>query len=513
MSIRGRLLIALAAITLVAIVGADVATYTALRSYLFGQVDSALELSHRPVEASVSGAGGGTGGGGGGAPPPSSAPSPPNACPDFDGQSVNTQGLSPGTFIEVRSTKSGIVYRCTIAEFETTHKATPQLPTAISGFSANTADLDEPTVYFTVPAVTGATTFRVRASVLRSGAEAGGQLVVAVPLTSTVSVLDRLRDLELIVAGAALVVALFLGWWLIRASLHPLRDVERTADAIAAGQLTQRVPTTSSRTEVGRVARAFNVMLERIQAAFAQRDRTEASLRTSEALMRQFIADASHELRTPLAAVTAYSELFDRGAADRPDDLHRVIKGIRDESGRMTHLVEDLLLLARLDEGRPLDLEELDLVEIAAESARTASAVGPEWPIRLVADGPVILSGDVLRLRQALDNLLSNVRVHCPPGTETTIAVSKNPHVAVIDVSDNGPGLTAEEAGQVFERFIRADSSRSRHQGGAGLGLAIVDAIVRAHGGTVTVTPEDPVGTCFSIHLPTSELGVSGPVG
>ena len=360
---------------------------------------------------------------------------------------MDTQGLTPGTFIEVRSPTNQIVYQCSIAELGETSEAKPTLPKVITGFSANDSDFNEATVYFTTPSASGSTMFRARASVLRGGTEEGGQLVVAVPLTNTVSVLNRLRDLELIVAGAAIAFALLLGWWLIRASLQPLSDVERTADAIAAGQLTERVPAGGNRTEVGRLARAFNVMLERIQEAFAERDRTEASLRASEERMRQFIGDASHELRTPLAAVTAYSELFDRGAADRPDDLRRVMAGIRDESGRMTHLVEDLLLLARLDEGRPLDREEIDLVEIAAESARTATAVGPAWPIKLTATEPVLMSGDALRLRQVIDNLLANVRVHCPPGTETTIAVSETSEIAEVAVADNGAGLGSTRRG------------------------------------------------------------------
>ena len=250
------------------------------------------------------------------------------------------------------------------------------------------------------------------------GPYTGGQLLVGVPLGSTVSTLDRLVGVELAVTGAALVAALLLGWWLVRVSFRPLRAIEGTAEAIARGELAERVPGEEARTEVGRLARALNAMLGRIERAFAQRDATEHELRASEGRMRQFVADASHELRTPLTAVSAYAELFEQGAATRADDLERVMHGIRTETARMGHLVEDLLLLARLDEGRPLEREEVELVGVAAEAVQTAvdgrARNGPSasWRRR-----PVEIVGDRMRIRQVLDNLLANVRTHCPEGT------------------------------------------------------------------------------------------------
>src|SRR5205807_3720497 len=333
--------------------------------------------------------------------------------------------------------------------------------------------------------------FRVRVGQLGDG----GQLILALPLGGTSATLHRLLAIELAVTGGALAAAVGLGWWLVRAGMRPLASVKRTAAAIAEGQLDQRVPGEDARTEVGEVARALNTMLGGIEAAFAQRDATEERL-------RRFIADASHELRTPLAAVTAYAEMFDRAATDHPEDLGRVIGGIQAESGRMGHLVEDLLLLARLDEGRPLERRPVELVAVAADAVAAARAVGPEWPTELRAERPVDVVGDGARLRQVLDNLLANVRAHTPAGTTARVTVSEDGDEALVEVADDGPGLTAEEASRVFERFYRADPSRSRHHGGTRLALGIVAAIVAAHGGEVDVAAAPGRGTTFLVHLP-----------
>jgi two-component system, OmpR family, sensor kinase len=301
------------------------------------------------------------------------------------------------------------------------------------------------------------------------------------------------------------VAALLMGWWLVRVSFAPLRAVEATAEAIARGELAERVPGEEERTEVGRLARAINVMLARIERAFAQRDATEQELRASEGRMRQFVADASHELRTPLTAVSAYAELFEQGAATRADDLERVMHGIRTETARMGSLVEDLLLLARLDEGRPLEREDVELLGVAAEAVQTASTVGPQWPVRLVAPQPVEIVGDRMRIRQVLDNLLANVRTHCPEGTSTVVTVERDGLDAVVSVKDDGPGISPVDAARVFERFFRADASRSRRYGGAGLGLSIVASIAKAHGGTVTAAAAGSEGgTEITMRLPLS---------
>jgi two-component system, OmpR family, sensor kinase len=253
-------------------------------------------------------------------------------------------------------------------------------------------------------------------------------------------------------------------------------------------------------------------MLGRIEGAFTARDATLSDLRRSQGTLRQFVSDASHELRTPLAAVSAYAELFERGANRHPDDLSRVMAGIRAETARMGELVDDLLLLARMDEGRPLERVPVELVGVGAEAVHAATAVGPEWNFRLDASEPVEVLGDPARLRQVIDNLLSNVRAHTPPGTTATVTVGRRDDMVVLKVEDDGPGITAEEAVRLFERFYRADESRSRSSGGSGLGLSIVWAIVAAHNGTVSASPREGGGSEFMVTLPgaPTDAGESG---
>jgi two-component system OmpR family sensor kinase len=298
----------------------------------------------------------------------------------------------------------------------------------------------------------------------------------------------------LLVTGGVLVAIALLGLWIVRLGLRPLESIARTADEIAAGDLTRRVERAEERTEVGRLGLALNAMLGQIESAFKARE-------ASEARLRRFVADASHELRTPLAGVRAYAELFKRGADKRPADLARAMEGISRESERMSLLVQDLLLLARLDEGRPLDQEPVELDEIAREAVETARAVEPERPIQLEVE-PAVVLGDRERLRQAIDNLLGNVRSHTPPTSPATVSVSRENGRALLEVRDSGPGLTEETAQRVFERFWRADPTRSRSRGGVGLGLSIVSAVADAHGGTASAHSEAGKGATFRITLP-----------
>jgi two-component system OmpR family sensor kinase len=484
LSLRTRLLLAVGAVALVALAFADVTVYTSLKSYLYSQVDSTLEVSHMSVERAAT-APASQGDSGSGPPPYGQGPGNSSFC------AIGRES-APGMFIEVRNSAGAVVRGQTCPAF-TPGKVSysPKLPSVITGFTITAADPKEPVVYFTVASTsTAGPSFRVRASKLRTG----GILIVADPVNNITSTLEQLVILELLVTGGALVGAILLGLWLVRVGLRPLRDVVRTAEAITAGDLMHRVPNANERTEVGHVAIALNVMLERIQAAF--RD-----LQVSENRLRRFVSDASHELRTPIAAVSAYAQLF-KHAAKHEEDLPRVMDGIERETARMGRLVEDLLLLARLDEQHPFDLEPVELVGLVAEAVETARTVGPSWPIKFVADEPVEVMGDWGSLRQVIDNLLGNVRAHTPPGTSVVVAVGREGAEAFVEVADQGPGITEQQAVAVFERFFRADSSRSRETGGAGLGLAIVATIVRAHEGRVSATPRPGGGALFKVALP-----------
>jgi two-component system OmpR family sensor kinase len=281
---------------------------------------------------------------------------------------------------------------------------------------------------------------------------------------------------------------------LVRIGLRPLDRIGETAGAIAAGDLSRRVDEEDERTEVGRLGLALNAMLAQIEAGFREKEASERKL-------RRFVADASHELRTPLAAVRAYAELFTRGAAERPDDLRRSMAGIERESERMSLLVEDLLLLARLDEGRPLEREPVRLDEVVGEAVDAAHAVDPERPLDVALD-EVVVAGDRDRLRQIVDNLLSNARAHTPPRSPVHVTVGREDGRAVLVVRDEGPGLEPEHAAHVFQRFYRSDESRSRASGGVGLGLAIVAAVADAHGGAASVDSTPGAGAAFRVDLP-----------
>ncbi len=279
---------------------------------------------------------------------------------------------------------------------------------------------------------------------------------------------------------------------------RPLDAMIDTAEAIGEGDLTSRVSTDGVE-DVARLAAALNGMLDRLERAFAD---TAAS----EEALRRFVADASHELRTPLAAVLGYAELHQSGMAGSPEQVDRAMARIQAEGERMRLIVEELLTLARLDEGRPMEHLDVDLAEIARLAVADAGAIDPGRPLSLVVpDAPVVVSGDAMSLRQAVDNLLANVRAHTPPDAAVSVSVAVDGGRAVVAVADTGPGMDAEVAERVFDRFYRADRSRSRSgpgPGGSGLGLAIVAAIVEAHGGTATVTSTPGEGSTFTLALP-----------
>jgi two-component system OmpR family sensor kinase len=350
----------------------------------------------------------------------------------------------------------------------------------------------ERVVYFTVPDTAGDRHWRVRAARLDDGR---GYLLIAQPTSDVDATLTELVRNQF--AGGLWVLAgiTVLGWWLVRRGMRPLDRIGDTARAIGDGDLSRRVEPAEDRTEVGRLGLALNAMLGQIEAAFAER-------RASEERLRRFIADASHELRTPLTSIRGYAEMFRRGAAADPDDTATAMRRIEGESARMAVLVDELLLLARLDEGRPLACAPVDLARLAEDAVTDAHAVEPDRPLRYERPPPITVLGDEARLRQVLANLLANVRQHTPAGTAAELRMVAAGGEVRIEVADEGPGLTPEQAGRVFERFYRTDPSRSRRRGGAGLGLAIVAATVAAHGGTAGVESVPGEGATFWVAMP-----------
>jgi two-component system, OmpR family, sensor kinase len=494
-SLRLRLLVAVGLISIVALVVADFATYSALRSSLYQQVDQQL-AGHRPGVAVYTATGSAAcssptrGLGPGSAGGPSGIP---GGIPGGAG-GPNVFGYSYGAYVNA---SGKVLDGLECPAYVGSHSYRPQVPDPIAGFTTQPDGTQE--VYFTASSIDpSGPAFRVRAVKEQQGVIA----LVAQPLVDQTSTLHTLFLTEFAVTAGALVLALAGGWWLVRLGLRPLEDVEATAESIAAGNLDQRVPGADQPTEVGRLARALNVMLERIQAAFSARVASEQRLKESQDHLRRFVADASHELRTPIAAVSAYAELFERGAASNATDLPRVVAGIRTETARMDRLVNDLLTLARLDEGVPMQLAPVELVSIVSEAVRTATAVGPDWPVQFWAATPLEVTGDKDRLRQVVDNLLANVRAHTPPGTTATVRLDQVGGDARIEVRDSGPGMPAEQAQRVFERFFRVDLARARTSGGSGLGLSIVAAIVAAHGGSVSASSAPGQGMTVTVLLP-----------
>ncbi|MFC5831334.1 sensor histidine kinase [Nonomuraea insulae] len=352
---------------------------------------------------------------------------------------------------------------------------------------------DEP---YTVPGTSGAS-WRVRGAEMPNG----GTLVVAQSLTELEA---TLTSAVVIAAAVSLVVLLLLGLAaaaVVRLGLRPLTRMEATAGHIARGDFARRVPAQDPHTEPGRLAAAMNVMLDRLQA--------EITARTdSETRMRRFLADASHELRTPLTSVRGFAELHRRGG-----DAGEAMRRIEDEAARMGVLVNDLLTLAQLDEERPLDQRPVDLLEVAADTIRDARVRVPDRPVRLAPLGdrlaPVSVVGDEARLRQVAANLVGNALCHTPPDAAITVRVGRSGGSAVLEVTDTGPGVPPEHVPRLFDRLYRVGRGRSRADGGAGLGLAIVSAIVRAHGGRVELDTAPGEGATFRVLLPDSEVAPS----
>lgn len=329
-----------------------------------------------------------------------------------------------------------------------------------------------------------------------------GLTTVAIDLSDVQHTVSSLVWLQIGIGVAVLAVVGIASFAVVQRSLRPLVEVEQTAAAIAAGQLDRRVPERDPRTEVGRLSLALNGMLAQIQQALASSESSAEKARGSEDRMRRFITDASHELRTPLTTIRGFAELYRQGAAR---DVAMLLSRIESEASRMGLLVDDLLLLARLDVQRPLEHHRVDLLALASDAVHDAQAMDPKRTITLeVLDGPGTpeVFGDEPRIRQVLGNLIANALQHTPESADVTVRVGTDGDDAVLEVADRGPGMNEQGASRVFERFYRTDSSRARASGGTGLGLSIVESLVRAHGGTVGVTTAPGQGCCFRVTLP-----------
>ena len=459
MSLRARLLSVTLALVTVGLAIAGTVTYSSLHSFLLDRVDAQLRAAQRPaLEAVVRGRDGIAG-----------FPREPGRRP-------------PGLGDLPQDVAAGLYHASGTRIGSSLGKATAVPLRTRAGFY--TADLPAAGSYrFLSEDVTNQAT----------GEEL--RFVLGIPLGDVNSTLGRLVLIELLVGLGVLAAITASGLWLVRLGLRPLSDIERTDAAIAAGDLSQRIDQAPATTEVGRLGGSLNTMLGTIEASFAEREESERRL-------RQFVADASHELQTPLTSVRGYAELFRRGAADRPEDLANAMHRIESESQRMGLLVDDLLMLARLDQGRPMARDPVDLAKLVRDLVGDARVIDPHRPIDVEAADHVGIIADEQRIKQVVVNLLSNARTHTPAGTPISVTVHSDRDVAVVEVADRGHGMPAEHASRVFERFFRADPSRTRASGGSGLGLSIVAAIVAAHGGTVTVETNPGDGATFAVRLP-----------
>jgi two-component system OmpR family sensor kinase len=379
----------------------------------------------------------------------------------------------------------------------------------------------------TVPAQSGGGRWRVLSFPAPDGT---GTVILAADASSAYSTLQELTGVDLIVSVIILFVLTLLGFAVVQANLRPLVEIEETAGEIAQGHLNRRVPERDPRTEIGSLGHSLNTMLSQIETAFHAREESEAAAHQSEERMRRFIADASHELRTPLTAIRGFAEYYrQRGGLARhrlgsaaeaaptagltPDDLDRIMQRVEKEAARMGLLVEDLLLLARLDQQRPLARNPIDLLSLAADAVHDARMLAPARTISLTVQpgAAFLVVGDEPRLRQVIGNLMSNALTHTPDGTPIEVSIGsgvldprvKNPAPAIfLDVIDHGPGMTTDQANRVFERFYRADQARTRTTGGSGLGLSIVSSLMTAHGGVASVRTAPGRGATFRVTLP-----------
>jgi two-component system, OmpR family, sensor kinase len=518
MSLRAKLTTGLLALVIVAVAAISVSSVWVLRSYLTSQDDSNLTNVYGLVNSEgVSGL-------------------VPGQASQLHGTNILIGLQEANTPLSLSGVQGGLPYG--------DYRQAQSLP-AVPTTQANPLWADEyKGKLVTVPAQSGTDSWRVITEPVTYQATTGGTqqetgtLVIGVDLGNVYGTISALTARVVIIALIIVCILAAALVMVVRASLRPLVDIEETAGEIAAGHLNRRVPERDPRTEIGSLGRSLNIMLSQIETAFHKQEESEAAAHRSEERMRRFIADASHELRTPVTAIRGFAEYYrqrgglvrhwdrdkdgprgseaDRGAAETgltPVDLDRIMQRVEKEAARMGLLVEDLLLLARLDQQRPLARQPVDVLSLAADAVHDTRLLAPSRTVDLsVQPGAAFLViGDEARLRQVIGNLMSNALTHTPDGTPIEVSVGigtldpqagdQNPAV-ILDVTDHGPGMTQEQARRVFERFYRADQARTRATGGSGLGLAIVRALVVAQGGVVSVRTTEGQGATFRIALP-----------
>jgi two-component system OmpR family sensor kinase len=508
-SLRTKLIIGLLALVIAAVAAISISSVWVLRSYLTAQDDNQLKSAYSLINSQ------------------GLNPLPPGEPYQLHGVLVAV--VDPGTPLSASGQQGGLPgYGGDLAM-----SSLPSVPTSQLWDIANRGKLT------TVAAESGSNTWRVITEPvtyqLNTGTgteQVSGTLILAADLGNINSTIGSLAAAVLVIGFIVVCILALAIVVVVRASLRPLVDIEVTAGEIAAGHLNRRVPERDPRTEIGSLGRSLNTMLSQIETAFHAQEASEAAAHQSEERMRRFVADASHELRTPVTAIRGFAEYFrQRGGLVRrwdrdenpsattpqtgltPDDLDRIMQRVEKEAARMGLLVEDLLLLARLDQQRPMAQLPVDMLSLAADAVHDARLLAPSRTIGLSVQpgaAPIVI-GDEPRLRQVIGNLMSNALNHTPDGVPIEVSVGTGtlelkdgePVPAVIlDVTDQGPGMTQEQARRVFERFYRADQARTRATGGSGLGLAIVASLVAAQGGTASVKTAEGQGATFRIALP-----------
>ena len=469
-SLRNRLILASVVLASFAIIASDFAANAALRTYLISQVDDQLiNISNTSLNR------------------------------------LDRAGIAPleaddkNSPFKILEPLRGVPTATSITLLDIDGNLIGQVGGELGGknFAVTGMKIDEVSQYknrpFTIEGKGDQPDIRALAQMLPTGM---GSVIVADSLEKVDKTLSQLRFLFLILGLIALIAIAMAARWIIALGLKPLEAVEDTAEAIAAGDLSARLPAAKPDTEVGRLTTSLNTMLARIEESFTARLESENKL-------RRFVADASHELRTPLTAIRGFAELHRQGAVVGEEKTKELINRIEKESVRMSSLVEDLLLLARLDQSRELAKEPVDLNTLITEAVASARAAGPNHPIEIKLEASeIFVLGDSQRIHQVIANLLANARAHTPNGTQISITAMQGVSETTIAVSDKGPGLSKADQDRIFERFYRADPSRVRNSGeGSGLGLSIVDAVMKAHGGYVTVKSEVGQGATFTLHF------------